>query len=242
MAFTSMFVALSRSVGIRTFLVKVRRAPEANRDESVVVVNRHVVAGYRGPDKMTLYDFYVTSATPYIQHRVIDDLQASAMFHNNLGGAAIRDGDFDAAIRHLDIAIGLDPSWAPAWVNLGVARFRLGDSEGAMRAYERALEEEPGNSSAFSNIALLYRQQGREEEARTALMAAAEGRANPFTLIAMADVEIGRGDLDAAGDRGAAPPPGSGRGGEVPAACPVVVQGRARGVRRSGATGATPRE
>jgi Flp pilus assembly protein TadD len=198
MAFTSMFVALARSVGIPTFLVKVRRAPEADRDETVVVVNRHVVAGYRGTNEMSLYDFYVTSATPYIQHWVIDDVQASAMFHNNLGGEAIRKGDLAAAERHLVIATRLDPDWAPAWVNLGVARFRSGDAAAAMSAYERALEIEPGNSSALTNIALVHRQEGRDEEARAALRAAAEGRANPFTLIAMADVEMGRGDFDAA--------------------------------------------
>lgn len=198
LAFTSMFVALSRSVGIPTFLVKVRRAPEVERDNTVVVVNRHVVAGYRTATDMALYDFYFTSATPYMQHWVIDDVQASAMFHNNLGGEAIRDDDLTTAVHHLDIATRLDPGWAPGWVNLGVARFRLGDNDGAMAAYERALEVEPGNSSALSNISVLHLQQGREEEARTALKAASEGRANPFILIAMADMEMTRGNFDAA--------------------------------------------
>lgn len=198
LAFTSMFVALSRSVGIPTFLVKVRRAPEVDRDDTVVVVNRHVVAGYRTSADMSLYDFYFMSATRYMQHWVIDDVQASAMFHNNLGGEAIRRDDLAEAVHHLEITTRLDPAWAPGWVNLGVARFRLGDTDGAMAAYERALEVEPGNSSALSNISVLHLQQGRKEEARTALKAASEGRANPFILIAMADMEMNRGDLDAA--------------------------------------------
>jgi predicted Zn-dependent protease len=67
-----------------------------------------------------------------------------------------------------------------------------------MAAYERALDAEPGNSSAWTNIALIHRDQGREEASRTALQAATDGRSNPFTLIALADVEMSRGDLDAA--------------------------------------------
>lgn len=198
MSFTSLFVAMSRSIDIPTVLVTVRRAPEVDKQDNLVVVNRHVVAGYRGVQEMSLFDFYVTSAASDLRSWIIDDVQASALFHTNLGGMAIRDGDLGAAEHHLEIATRLDPDWAPGWVNLGVARYRSGDPEGAMTAYEHALEAEPGNSSAWTNIALIHRDQGREEASRTALQAATDGRSNPFTLIALADVEMSRGDLDAA--------------------------------------------
>ncbi len=42
----------------------------------------------------------------------------------------------------------------------------------------------------------MYQAQGRFEEARTAMLAAAEGTRNPFTLIAMADAEMVRGNVD----------------------------------------------
>jgi Flp pilus assembly protein TadD len=198
MSFTSLFIALSRSLDMRTFLLAVRRQPEVIKDGGLVVVNRHVVAGYRTPAKVHLFDFYVTDSQPHITQRVLDDLEASAIYHTNIGGAAIRSGDLEEATRNLEIAVILAPRWAPAWVNLGVARTRLDDLEGALTALHRALEAEPGNSSALVNLAKIYREQGRGEEADTALKAAAESTRNPFTLIAMADIEMVRGEFEEA--------------------------------------------
>lgn len=198
MSFTSLFVALSRSVGIPTFLVSVKRQPDVEMDEGLVVVNRHVVAGFRAPSRIYTYDFYVSSSKQVASHRVIDDLMASAIYHTNIGGLAIRQDDLSTAIRNLQIATVLAPGWAPAWVNLGVAHFRSGDNEAAFSALQKALVAEPGNSSALTNLSRLYREQGRTEEADNAMRAAAEGTRNPFTLISMADAEILRGDYDRA--------------------------------------------
>lgn len=196
MSFTALFVAMSRSAGIHTFLMSVRRAPEVDRRDDLVVVNHHVVAGHRGPQEVSVYDFYVTSAAPFIQQFVIDDVMATAMYHNNLGGAAIRDGDLELAFRHLAVTTALAPEWAPGWVNLGVARFRSGDTNRALASYQRALEVEPNNSSALTNMAYVYRYLGHQGEAETALRAAAQRTTNPFTLIAIADSEMLRGNYD----------------------------------------------
>jgi Flp pilus assembly protein TadD len=198
MSFTSLFIALSRSLGIQTVLVSVKRQPEVMKDAGLVVVNRHVVAGFKAPGKVHLFDFYVTNTSPHVTQRVLDDLEASAIYHTNIGGAAIRAGDPEEAVRNLEIAVVLAPRWAPAWVNLGVARARLDKTEEAFAAFNRALEVEPGNSSAFVNLAKIYREQGRAEEADTAMRAAAESTRNPFTLIAMADAEMLRRNFDAA--------------------------------------------
>ena len=198
MSFTAMFVALSRSLEIPTFLVSVRKQPGVQREGGLVVVNRHVVAGYRGPSKMHIFDFYVSTSAPYVTQMVIDDVMASAIYHTNLGGLAIREGDLDGALRHLELATALSPEWAPGWINLGVVHYRLGDVDGALRHYQQALSVEPGNSSALTNMAHVYGDLGREVEARTALKAAADKTKNPFTLISMADSEMVRGDLNGA--------------------------------------------
>ncbi len=198
MSFTSLFIALSRSLGMQTFLVSVKRQPEVVKDGGLVVVNRHVVAGFKAPSKVHLFDFYVTNTSPHVTQSVLDDLEASAIYHTNIGGAAIRAGDPEEAVRNLEIAVVLAPRSAPAWVNLGVARTRLDQTEEAFVAFQRALEVEPGNSSAFVNLAKIYREQGRNEEADTAMRAAADSTRNPFTLIAMADAEMLRGNFDPA--------------------------------------------
>jgi len=190
LSFTSLFVALSRAIGIQTFLVSPRRDPEFGRDQDLVVVNRHVVAGYRHGRHLTLFDFYLASSAPSTGSRVVDDIRASAMVHTNLGGTALREGRPEEALRQLQIATSLSPDWAAGWVNMGVARARLGDVDGAFAAHRKALEVEAGNSSALTNMSILYRELGRESEARIALLAAARHTDNPYTLVAVADAAM----------------------------------------------------
>lgn len=197
-SFTSLFVAISRGLGVQTFLVAVRRAPSVERTEDVTVVNQHIVAAYQSPRKIHIYDFYSTSTEPYYSKRVIDDVTASAIFHTNLGADGIRSGDLEEAQRQLVIATTLVPDWAPAWTNLGVARSRAGDLDGALEAYRTALLADPVNPSALTNMAIAYRALGREDEAQAALRAAAEDTGSPFTLIALADADMVQGNLDSA--------------------------------------------
>lgn len=198
MSFTVLFVGLARSVGTPMSLVSVRKAPVVDRAESLVVVNRHVVAGYREGNVLTLFDFNVTSESPVVRHEVVSDLTASAMYHANLGSGAIRSGDLGAAIEHLRLATRLAPDWAPGWVNLAVAWNRQGRADEALAACRRALEAEPDSSSAYANIAAIHAARGDVDAARAALQAAVRGTASPFTLIAMADIEIAEGNLGAA--------------------------------------------
>jgi len=194
MSFTALFVAMSRSIGIPTFLMAVRREPEVARDDGLVIINRHVVAAYRSSGRVAVFDFYLSSASPFVSGSVIDDVRASAMYHANIGGAAIREKDLDTALRNLEIATTLAPDWAAGWVNLGVALAHLGDVDGAFTAYRRALGIDPGNSSALNNMSFLYAIQGRKSESRVALRAAAQRTDSPFTLLAMADLEMLQGN------------------------------------------------
>jgi tetratricopeptide (TPR) repeat protein len=194
LSFTSLLIALSRSAGIPTVLMETRREPKVDRDDELVVISRHVVAAYRAPGQIVAYDFSQRSESIPTGGTIIDDLHASAMLHANLGGEALRIGSVEDARRHLEIAAALAPDWPVGWINLGVTLGRLGDVDGAFSAYRRALVIDPGNASALNNLSYLYTSLGRDEEARVALLAAAERTANPFTLIALADAELESGD------------------------------------------------
>lgn len=199
MSFTVLFVSLARTADIDAFLMSVLREPEVVREGDLVVVNRHVVAALLNQlGTVATFDFYLRDDGPRIQRRVMDDVKATAMYHSNLGGDAIRDGNLEDALEHLRIATVLAPDWAPGWINLGVARNRMGDPDGAFDAYGRALEADPHDASALTNMASIYRDRGMTQEADTALRAAAHQTTNPFTLIALADVEMVRGDFRAA--------------------------------------------
>jgi Flp pilus assembly protein TadD len=198
LTFTVLFVALARSVGVDATLVSVQKVPSFHRADDLVVVNRHVVAGHRTPTAWVLYDFFQTTTAPYIHQRTIPDVQASAMVHNNIGGMELRSGNQPEALRHMLLTVQLAPDWASGWVNLGVVQRRGGDQERAFASYSRALSLEPNNASALTNMAVIYRAQGRSDEARAALAAAARRTKNPFTLVALADMEIANGNYDQA--------------------------------------------
>jgi Flp pilus assembly protein TadD len=199
MSFTTLFVSLARSAGIGTFLMSVQREAGVDREDGLVVLNRHVVAAYRSAvGELATFDFDVQGSAPYLSRRVLDDVAATAIYHSNLGGSAIRAGRASEAVRHLEIATKLAPDWWPAWVNLGVARNRTGDSGGAFDAYRQAIAVDPGNPSALNNMAALYLEQGRISEAEVALRAATARTDSPFTLIAAADAEMVAGNLEQA--------------------------------------------
>lgn len=196
LAFTVLFVALGRSVGVPVQLYRAERVLRVAREEDLVVLNRHVVAGLPLAAAIKVFDFQVDSEIAYGHFEPLPDRSASAMYHTNIGVRLLRDGDLDPARRHLEIATLLDPALASAWVNLGVARRRGGDVEGAMSAYAQALVAEPGNASALTNIASIHRAAGREGEARAALAAAAQEGSTAFSLVSLADIQLARGELD----------------------------------------------
>lgn len=199
MSFTALFIAMSRSLGIETVLMEVQRDPEINRQDGLVVVNRHVAAAFRSGPQMAIFDFYLSSDAPVTGRKVIDDVFASAIHHNNLGGVALRENRLEEALKDLEMATILAPTWPSGWVNLGVARVLNDDVEAALAAYERALDIEPRNSSALNNLSILYRRLGRYNEARLALTAAARRGRSPFVLVALADAEMLSGRLEEAG-------------------------------------------
>ncbi len=198
LSFTVLFVALARSLGYPVQLYSVQRILGARKVESLVIVNRHVVAGYRHAGRLYVYDFSRLEKEFVGRYVPVDDVAVAGLFHTNIGAARLQAGDLEGARRELLIATRLAPNFGGAWVNLGVVERSRGDMDAAFAAYERALEVEPGNASALTNIAYLHTRLGHEDQARAALAAAARGRTSPYSLVALADIEMARGNLKAA--------------------------------------------
>lgn len=193
-SFTSLFVALGRSVGIPLRAALIYRG-EAEREESMVVVNTHMVAALLKPGSLTVYDFARERGRAISGLMVIDDVWLTAVYLNNWGAENLRRGRIDEAVADLEVAIRLAPGFTAPYGNLGVARRMAGDVEGALEVYRRALEVDAEDPTILNNLASLYRSLGRYDESSAALRAADLSGATPFLLITRGDLELEQGNF-----------------------------------------------
>ncbi|MGZ4787588.1 MAG: DUF3857 domain-containing protein [Terriglobales bacterium] len=87
-----------------------------------------------------------------------DELMKSA-------GAALQNGDYQAAIDMLDRVIKKEPKHKTAYNELGHAYRSLGKYPEAEAAFKKAIEIDPYSAYAYSNLGLTYYNQRRYEEA-----------------------------------------------------------------------------
>ena len=78
----------------------------------------------------------------------------------------------DEEMAHLEQAVRLDTSFAPAWRNLGAGHLRLGNLAAAERALKRAVAIEPASATGHRQLGALYQRTGRQKLAREAFMRA----------------------------------------------------------------------
>lgn len=99
---------------------------------------------------------------------------AQALFHR----AVVRFADDaeDDAVRFLERAIAVCPTFADAWEALGVMLFRQERYEAAIGLFERLLEVDPDSILAHTNLSLCHNRLGRVEDAEREAAAAAEAR------------------------------------------------------------------
>ena len=85
--------------------------------------------------------------------------------HNNLGALLEDRGNFDEAIGHLQEAVRLKPTDAPAWFNLGNACYGSGRFDEAVAGYQQALRLEPDDPDAHKNLGNALYKKGQLDEA-----------------------------------------------------------------------------
>jgi tetratricopeptide (TPR) repeat protein len=82
------------------------------------------------------------------------------IIENNLGGALMRQGRIDEALRHFENSRRIRPDHAPALSNLGVALQRKGRWSEAIALYREALKAKPGHLEAWLNLGNALEQTG----------------------------------------------------------------------------------
>lgn len=113
-------------------------------------------------------------------YQPIDDLEAVAHYHNNLGYALLAGGaagepaaGWAAAAHQFRLATMVRPGFARAWNNLGVVEARRGKRDQARIAYRRAISADPAFPSPRLNLGALLLEAGELEAALAQLEAAA---------------------------------------------------------------------
>jgi tetratricopeptide (TPR) repeat protein len=171
LSYANLFVAMSRSVGLKTLYLDASRVVrEFGRSGSVLVEYGHVLVGVKiGPD-ITTVDFD-GSAKEFSRFEVISDLQAIADYYNNVGYELTfhrrGQGGFASpdVLRAFTLATRISPGFAKAHNNLGVAYGRAGRIDEAARAYQNAIGSDPYLPAPHANLAQIYLRQDKPEEA-----------------------------------------------------------------------------
>lgn len=195
LSFTLLFVALAREAGLKAYPQEYDQVLAWHRQDELVYNSSHVNAGVKVGRQRRTVD--ITRGGVIARHppKAISDQQALAHFYNNRGAELMAAGATEAARKHMDAAIELDPTSPAAWNNLGVLSLRDGDPRAAERAYTTALELDEVHSAALSNIVTLHQRTGEHEQAARFMQRLQEARlADPFHQFILAVEYEKRGD------------------------------------------------
>ncbi len=168
LAFSSLVVAMSQSIGITTQFQEVDLPPTwMAADANLLLQFKHVNVlvdhgRWRYPQ---VVDFRLERYDESYPSRLIDEHQATARFYNNLGIEAMLAGRLDEALNYVASSLQLEPKLAFAWVNLGQIHRRMNNWDLAEISYRQALKIESSNASALNNLAGLYEHRGNLEQA-----------------------------------------------------------------------------
>jgi len=165
LSYAHLFVAMAREAGLDAQYQWLEVRPQWTRMGERVAVRLHVnvlVKTNRGEQYMV--DIDPLSSTDIAGSKLLTDVDARALYHNNLAMDSLAEEDVETAWIQLVKALQLSPQMGQLWVNLGAIYRRSGQLEAAERAYFRALSHDGGDRSAMNNLVVLYNQMGREQE------------------------------------------------------------------------------
>ncbi|MEO8444542.1 MAG: tetratricopeptide repeat protein [Gammaproteobacteria bacterium] len=162
LAFTNLFVALAREVGLTVHYQEVDVPPDWSRSGDSLVQNRHINTVVDiGRRQEQMVDFNMDDFRASYDRRAISDDRARAHYYSNIGVERMVADEPLPALLNFRKAIAADASFVPAWINLGSLYQHAGAQEWAEAAWQHALRLAPREFVALSNLEQLYRASGR---------------------------------------------------------------------------------
>lgn len=166
LAFSMMFIAMAREVGLTASFNQVSIPPSWDRLSQQTLVNyKHINAKVRVRDGHHIVDVNIKDYKSHYRQRRASDDQAQAQYYNNRAMEFLAKNDTYNAYRYMRKALQLAPKQADLWGNYATLYRREKLFAEAEIAYQYALTLDPNNHVAASNLSRLYLQQGNQEQA-----------------------------------------------------------------------------
>lgn len=182
LAYTHLFIAMARSVGIDARYREVLGVPQWETSGEFVMLNHHIAAyGELGKKGTYVADFGFLYAGERTFGRLISDERARAQHFNNLGARELVNGDVADAVRMFARGLTIDRNLGYLWTNLGTAYLRDGDPKHAELALHEALRLTPWDVTALNQLTRLYEMTGHTDLAtRYRRRSESARRQNPY--------------------------------------------------------------
>ncbi|WP_289152757.1 tetratricopeptide repeat protein [Porticoccus sp. W117] len=164
LAFTNLFVALAREVGLKAIYQQVDVPPSWRRGGDFVVLNQHINVLVKNPhDPDYMVDFNLPDYSGNYDTEPVSDKTAFAQYYSNRAVEHLESGEYREAFTYLKKALLTDSRQAAIWINLGALYSRQGHYDYAEAAYLYALKADSRDRTAHNNLSKLYLSQGRIE-------------------------------------------------------------------------------
>lgn len=203
LAVTHLYIAMARyarlNVGFQT--VKVR--PSWDRRGDLLVLSQHVNArGNINLRRHFIVDFTPEVTLQQLTEQETTDLEARALFFNNLGIEALIEREFEQALAYIKNALFLDPDLSIAWNSLGTAYNLTQEYQLAEFSYQMAFLNDSRSVTSINNLARFYRARGDEDKSlryREAIRSFNER--NPYFHFAQGNIALENEEYDEAARR-----------------------------------------
>ncbi|MBS2031672.1 MAG: tetratricopeptide repeat protein [Deltaproteobacteria bacterium] len=166
-AFTNLFIALSRAVGLQVHYVYVREVGRFQERDGSYLVSSHVAAELGTFPDNDIIDFARTpDAHTLYAYRELGDAEAAALFNSNLAVQQLLEGRAHLAERILRFLAEQEPSLPELANNLAVALSRNRQAPEAREVLNAALEQFPRYAPLYTNAMSVALQLGDGVEAQ----------------------------------------------------------------------------
>lgn len=152
MAFSMLFAALARGVGLPVYFVHVRDVESYYERGGELFVSSHVAVGYgRGPNAK-IFDFKKEITDWKLSlYQNIDDDSARALHFNNVAVDWMINGKRDEAKRLFQVLVDRAPAVAEPYNNFGVLLVRTRDFAGALSVLDQGIAKFPSYKPLYTN-------------------------------------------------------------------------------------------